>query len=651
MSGSRHVTLLSGVVAAALMGTWLGFLDFFLFELQGNRAGFREYVLYKPSLFGLSLLSSQLLSFVTLGIFCFCFLTLVWLILGKPVGKRESLPALPLFAVIFTIGIISLRFGSFLRGVERINHRPLSPGLLLTLFGGDLRQVYSFVILITGSAVLVAYANVLHRSQVGATGALVARLSLSPRSQFFVLFLLVGASLCSPDAYSAYLRFPFASEKQQGKAPNVLFIVLDTVRADHLSCYGYEKRTTPNIDRIAQEGVVFSNAFSAAPWTLPSHASMFTGLYPSQHQADHGHYYLDESFPTLAEQLGKAGYQTVGFSENPSVGRFGRLARGFGEFHETWRRPLVVRAIAKVAIWSFHYKDRLEYAERSIGLFERWLSNNKPGGKPFFAFFNFMAAHGPRYPRPGFGPENWNNESLARIEPVNLNPARYYLPQFKLNQQELQIMADVYDSNIAYLDSQIGDLISYLETEGILGETILILTSDHGENFGEHGLFEHQFCLYNTLLHVPLILRYPAMWEHKRIEKRVSTVFLFKTVLALAGTSQRSGPEKAPMDPLAQLEGQNFLVAEYSSGVDEYKGLLGTEGRGFNFSLLDKNLKCVIEGDLKFIWSSNGKHELYRMKEDFGEVENLIEKEQAQARALDDLLRSWESSTPRRPLL
>jgi arylsulfatase A-like enzyme len=377
---------------------------------------------------------------------------------------------------------------------------------------------------------------------------------------------------------------------------------------------------------------------------------MFTGLYPSQHQADHGHEYLDERFPTLAEHLGEAGYQTVGFSENPSVGRFGGLARGFGEFHETWRRPLVVRAIAKVATRIFHYKDRLEYADRSIGIFERWASNNNQRGKPFFAFLNFMAAHGPRYPRPGFGSGNWTKESLARIEPVNLNPARYYLPQFKLNQQELRIVADLYDSNISYLDSQIGDLISYLEKAGILDETILILTSDHGENFGEHGLFEHQFCLYNTLLHVPLILRYPAIWEPRRIEKRVSTVHLFKTVLALAGTSHRGGSENTPMDPLAQLQRQDFIVAEYSSGVDEYKGLLGAEGRGFDFSFLDKDLKCVIEGDFKFIWSSNGKHELYRMKEDFGEVENLIEKEPAQARELDQLLKSWELSTPRKLL-
>jgi hypothetical protein len=104
------------------------------------------------------------------------------------------------------------------------------------------------------------------------------------------------------------------------------------------------------------------------------------------------------------------------------------------------------------------------------------------------------------------------------------------------------------------------------------------------------------------------------------------------------------------MDPLAQLQGQDFIVAEYSSGVDELKGMLGAEGRGSDFRFLDKTLKCIIDGDYKFIWSSNGKHELYRMKEDFGEVENLIEKEPERRRALDQLLTLWELSTPRKVL-
>jgi arylsulfatase A-like enzyme len=635
------------MVAAALIGALMGVLDFVLFELQGNLGCFGQYVLYKPGPLSLSLLSFQLLSFVALGILCFCFFSLVWLILGKPTGKRGSFPTLPLFSVVFTLCMIALRFGSFLRGVERKSHVPFSPRLLMALSGEDWQQASSLLILILGSAVLVAYATVVHRTRGGATGGFAARLSLSPKSAFLVVCFLIVGSLLAPDVYSLYLRYPDHSRDQYAKAPNVLFVVLDTVRADRLSCYGYERTKTPIIDRIAREGVVFSNAFSTAPWTLSSHASMFTGLYPSQHQADWGHAYLDESFPTLAEHLRDAGYQTVAFSENPIVGGVSGLTRGFSEFHETWRRPLVVRALVRVATGVLRYKERLEYAERSVGLLERWVSNNNRSQKPFFAFVNLMAAHHPRYPRSGSASRSWARESLARIEPVNLIPEKFCLPEFKLNQQELAIMADIYDGEISYLDSQVGDLISSLAKAGILDETIVILTSDHGENFGEHGLLGHQLCLYDTLLRVPLILRYPALLRPERIEKRVSTVSLFKAVVTLVGTRRGGSAAKTQVDPSGLLQGQGFIVAEMSNEVDIVNRVRG-EGLGVDFSRFDRSLKCVVEGNYKFIWSSNGKHELYRIERDPQEADNVIEKDQDQARALDQLLNSWALSTPRR---
>jgi arylsulfatase A-like enzyme len=624
MNGSQQVTLLPRIVAAALIGALLGLLDFVLFELQGNFAGFREYVLYKPGLFGLSLLSFQLLAFAALGILSFCLFSLPWLILGKVLHKRGALALLPISSATLALGMIALRVYM------------------------NSWQTYRLSILVIGSAALVFWALVLERSHVEPRSSFAAKLSLSPRSQYLMLFLLVVVSLFSPDVYSGYLRSAHYPKNQHAQAPNVLFIVLDTVRADRLSCYGYEKMTTPNIDRIAREGVLFSNAFSASPWTLPSHASMFTGLYPSQHQADWDHLHLDEGFPTLAEHLRDDGYETVALSENPFVGRTFGLGRGFGEFHETWRRPLVVRAITKSATQLFHCRQRLEYADRSVGLFERWLTNNNHRGKPFFAFLNLMAAHLPRYPRPAFGSGDWTKETLARIEPVNLIPERYYLPKYKLNQRELAIMAEIYDSEVLYLDSQIGKLISFLERTGILDETIVILTSDHGENFGEHGLIEHQFCLYDTLLRVPLILRYPEMLKPERIGKRVSTVALFKTITAMVGTAGGKGFEDSKMGALGQLQGQEYVIAEFGNGVQVLRNVVGAEGVGVDFSRFDKSLKCVIEGDYKFIWSSNGEHELYRIAEDHTEVENIIEKEKDRARVLVQLLKTWELSTPRK---
>jgi hypothetical protein len=324
---------------------------------------------------------------------------------------------------------------------------------------------------------------------------------------------------------------------------------------------------------------------------------MFTGLYPSEHHADWGHGHLAKGLPTLGEQLQGAGYQTVGFSENVFVGRSVGLARGFGEFHETWRRPLVVRAIARVATRVLGYKKGRESAECSVGILKRWLLNNDHRGKPYFAFVNLMAAHLPRYPRSGVGAGKWTKKSLARIDPVNLVPERYYLPKFKLNQDELTIMAEIYDGEITYLDAQIGDVMSVLDRTGIRDKTIVIVTSDHGENFGEHGLIEYQFRLYDTLLHVPLIVRYPGVLKAETVERMVSTVFLGRTVMALVGFSGSGGSEQSGIGALGELEGQDYVIAECGNGVEMLRGVVDGEGLGVEFSRFDKSLKpCLLHG-------------------------------------------------------
>lgn len=626
MNERQHATLLSCVVAAALIGTLLGLVDFFLFEVQGHLAGFTEYVLYKPSLFGLSLLSFQVLAFAALGMVSFCLSLLLWLIVGNLFPRRGGSALLPLSLAILAVGTIALRVYM------------------------NSQQAYRLAILVIGSAVLVFVASRIERCGVRPEHSSTSTLLLSVKLQFGALSLVILSSFLSPDVYSAYLRAPSGAQKPDGNAPNVLLVVLDAVRADHLSCYGYKRGTTPNIDRVAREGVLFRNAFSAAPWTLPSHASMFTGRYPSEHHADWGHAHLDKGLPTLAEQLQGGGYQTVGFSENVFVGRSFGLARGFGEFHETWRRPLVVRAIARVATTVLGYKEGRESAERSVGILERWVLNNEHRGKPFFAFVNLMAAHLPRYPRPGFGCGDVTKETLARIEPVNLIPERYYLPKYALNQRELGVMVDIYDSEISYLDSQIGEVMSFLERTGLREKTIVIVTSDHGENFGEHGLIEHQFCLYDTLLRVPLIVRHSGVLKRETVEKMVSTVFLGRAVMEMVGSSGGRGSEHLGIGALGELEGQDYVIAECSNGVEVLRGVVGDEDGGVDLSRFDRSLKCIVEGDYKFIWSSNGAHELYRIGEDRREAENLIGKEQERVRSLDQALKAWELVTRRRQL-
>lgn len=624
VDGRQRMRSASGIVAAALLGALMGLLDFVLFELQGSLAGFREYVLYRPGVFGPSMFFYQLLAYAALGTVCFSLVSLVRLIISKPLRRWGAILVLPLSSVTLGLGMIALRVD-------------LNSG-----------QPYRLTLLIAGFAVLFVYGFLVQRSWLEATGERAVGPERSARLRALLLLGLMLAALLSPDLYSVYARIGRRPESQPLKSPNVLFIVLDAVRADHLSCYGYQLETTPNIDRLSREGALFLHAFSAAPWTLPSHASMFTGLFPAQHQADWGHVYLDRRFPTLAGCLRDDGYRTVGFAENVFVSRNFGLAGGFEEFFETWRRPLIVRALAKIASRGLGYRDRLDCPRRSIGLFERWLRNNRDRERPFFAFINFMSAHLPRYPRPGFGRRDWPADSLKRIQPVNLLPERFYVPRFRLNDADLAVMADVYDSDISYLDSQVGQLVAFLTEEGILDNTVLIVTSDHGENFGEHGLIEHQFCLYDTLLRVPLVVRYPALVKPGRIQGRVSTVSLFKTVLALARTPRSEPSGASRSDPLAALREQDTVVAECSDAGGMLRGSLGSEGRGVDFSRFDRSLRCIAKGPYKFIWSSDGRSELYRIEDDPSEVNNLCEKEPDQARVLNQLLTSWEQSMSRR---
>jgi arylsulfatase A-like enzyme len=618
---------LAGILGAVFIGTVLGLLDFSLFELQGELAGFREYVLYRPGAFGFSLLFFQLLAFALLAAVCFAIFSLARLILSGLRRGWGAIPVLPLSSGAVALGMIVLRID-------------LNRG-----------EPYRLGALAVGSGALVVFAFIVQRSSLGAPRTAHRAGSRSATRGVLAVLALLLAALFAPDVYSACLRFGKKGGGEPAALPNVLFIVLDAVRADHLSCYGYRMIATPNIDRIARESALFLHAFSAAPWTVPSHASMFTGVYPSQHQAVWGHVYLDGTYPTLAERLSQTGYQTVGFAENAFVGRSFGLTRGFGEFHETWRRPLVVRALARIATRAFGYHDRLDCPGRTIGLFERWVANNRSRGRPFFAFLNFMSAHLPRYPRPGFGRRSFPESTLARIEPVNLIPERFYVPRFHLDRADLAVMAEIYDSDVAYLDSKIGELMAFLDRAGLRDDTIVIVTSDHGEDFGEHGLIEHQLGLYDTLLHVPLIVRWPAFLKPQTVERRVATVRLFDAVQALVRVRPGDVQEGSRADPLDELHSHDFVVAEYSNGFDMLRNTLGDEGRGVDLSGYDRSLKCLIKGPYKFIWSSNGKNELYQIESDPPEETNLIDLESARARIMRDLLAAWELSLPKKPHL
>lgn len=325
-------------------------------------------------------------------------------------------------------------------------------------------------------------------------------------------------------------------------APNVIWIVMDTVRADRLSLYGYGRPTTPGLERWAREGVTFDEARSAAPWTLPSHVSMFTGLWPYQQGARIDRPYR-RSFPTIAEHLGGQGFTTAGFVANTGMCNacFG-VGRGCDTYvelacnHEvSLRATMLNSALGRQTLRTLHgagikVPTQFPFPGRSLAptIVERgrrWLEGlgergvlAADSGRPFFLFLNFMDAHGPyvpaeRAPRPFSGdrpmpPRAWCNPTTGSAA---LRAVAAADPDDRPRLQEeledtTRLLSDLYDDCLLGLDAEIAGFLDELRAAGTLEKTWVIVTADHGEYFGEHGLFGHGGRLHNEVTRVPLLM-------------------------------------------------------------------------------------------------------------------------------------------------
>jgi arylsulfatase A-like enzyme len=321
-------------------------------------------------------------------------------------------------------------------------------------------------------------------------------------------------------------------------SPNVLLVVLDTVRADHLSLHGYARRTSPALERLAARGIRFDRARAAAPWTLASHATLFTGRWPHELGVRWMHPLLAGNVPTLAEYLGTRGYATAGFVGNTFYCSYDSgLNRGFTHFEDyifetfdTIRSALLVDIVLKdlneigpvlasyfpLVPWLFPgglVPRAFAVGERKeAGVVNRefldWLSRRRQPRRPFFAFLNYMDAHTP-YLLPldvegRFGPGPQTEADFLLLD------AWPRLDKRRIPQVGQALARDAYDNCLAYVDTRLGELVDELQRRGVLDQTIVIVTADHGEGLGEHELFDHGQSLYRTEIRVPLVMVLPA---------------------------------------------------------------------------------------------------------------------------------------------
>jgi arylsulfatase A-like enzyme len=409
-------------------------------------------------------------------------------------------------------------------------------------------------------------------------------------------------------------------------APDVLLVVMDTVRADHLSAYGYERPTTPNLDRIARQGVLFEQAIAPSSWTLPSHASLFTGRFVHEHRADSESPQLGPEYSTLAELLKSRGFLTTAISANTGwATSTAGLARGFIHFEDYFEstaddvartvlgREVVDRVLSRLGQRGQFGRKRGNEVTAS---FAQWLDHH--GERRFFAFLNYMDAHGP-YVSPAPYQTRFMSDRQRSFE------SRY---SFKLpslardaGPGEQSLFTAAYDGALASLDFEIGRLFEELHKRGRLDQTLVVIVADHGEALGDHGFYIHGHSLYLDQIHVPLIVRWPGrVPAGVRIVDPVSTIDVAATILAFAGFGNQALPGVSlarfwERPPSARLPDSMSIVSEvgHRDGVPRAWPI----STGWVHSL--------VSGDWHYLEREHGEVELYRLSDDPLEEKNLVD--------------------------
>ena len=392
----------------------------------------------------------------------------------------------------------------------------------------------------------------------------VKKINTLKRSTIWIMFLSL------PLAISTVLPICFShcGRQRQKVTPNpqgnVLLITLDTTRADRLGCAGYTAAQTPNLDRLAAEGVRCEAAYSPVPLTLPAHCTMLSGLYPPAHKVrNNGSYFLPEPVPTLAEMLGRRGYRTSAFVSSFVLdSRFG-LGQGFAVYDDDF-----AGGGAKT------YNSERN-AAAVFSSFSRWLAGNGEG--KFFSWVHFFDPHAPYDP-----PEPFRSDFAGRP----------------------------YDGEIAYMDHTIGDILGLLKEKRLLENTLVVIAGDHGEAFGEHGEFGHQVFCYEENLRVPLIFHAPGrLPENMRLKQKASLADIMPTILEF---------QQIPVP--ASLQGRSLLPA--------MQGRAGAERDLYVESFFaSEAFRCapvqgIIQKNYKYL--DLPRPELYDLQQDPGESKNLI---------------------------
>ncbi|MFC4247325.1 sulfatase [Natribaculum luteum] len=453
---------------------------------------------------------------------------------------------------------------------------------------------------------------------------------------------------------------------------NVVLVVLDTARATSVDevnapgernatgCGTAESRTMPTLASLAAEGTSFERAFATAPWTVPSHASLFTGTYPSEHGTHGGHTYLGPDHRTLAESFSDAGYETVGVSNNTWITEEFGFDRGFETLRRGWQyvqsdvdMGTVVRAEHLEAKLEAA-RDRLfegnpvvnaanllysevikpqgdDGADRTTTWIADWLQNRERD-RPFFLFCNYIEPH-VEYDPPQAHAERFlpPDASYEEATAIRQDPRAYDVGDYELGEREFRLLRALYRGELAYVDEQLGRLRDALESAGEWEDTLLVVCGDHGENVGEHGFFGHQYNLYETLLHVPLVVRGGPFTDGGRRSELVSLLDLPDTLLDTAAVDDRAFREQSwgrSLHPDARNDPRDAVFAEYVApqpSIDRLEARFGDlPERIYEF---DRQLRAIRTAEYKYVVGDGEFERLHRMTTDPLETTDVADDE------------------------
>jgi len=389
-----------------------------------------------------------------------------------------------------------------------------------------------------------------------------------------LVFLLLNKPKLRKESYAKIFEsFEFQMKPVEIDKMNIILFTIDTLRADHLECYGYDRVKTPNINRLASEGILFEHNIVQAPLTLPSHSSIFTGTHPLYHGIrDNGGFYLEEKHITLAEVLKTNGYSTGAFVGAFVLDSRWGLDQGFDYYYDNFD----LTKYKTVSLDSVQRRGDEVLAEAC-----KWLEKNSQD--KFFAWIHLYDPHTPYNP-----PEPYKTQYSGR--------------RFGL-----------YDGEIAYVDLLMGDFRSFMEEKSLMEKTLIIFTSDHGESLGEHKENAHGFFIYDSDIRVPLIIRFPEKkLQGNIIPSQVRSIDIMPTILNMLG-------EKSP----ESVQGESILsLILGKQGGEAFSAYSETYWPRYHYGWSE--LKSLRKGQYKFIDAP--KPELYDILEDPGELNNLVNK-------------------------